>query len=278
MTESTTVRVACLQTSPVVGDPAGDRAAVAEGARAAAAADARIVVAPELAACGYSFRDAAEALAAAEPADGEAVTEWAALAAELGIVLVAGFAELGDDGRPYNAAVLVGPRGERAHYRKVHLWDAEQLVFEAGSDAPPVVDTEWGRIAVMVCYDLEFPEWVRTAALAGADLICAPVNWPLLPRPEGERPGEVVRVQADASVNRVAIAACDRAGDDRGAAWLGGSVIVDQDGYPVTAPILGRPGMVIADLDLAVSRDKRVSPSNDVLDDRRPDLYGAVAE
>lgn len=56
-----------------------------------------------------------------------------------------------------------------------------------------MVATRFGRIAVMVCYDLEFPEWVRLPALSGAQLLCAPVNWPAAPRPEGERQGAAGR-------------------------------------------------------------------------------------
>ena len=59
----------------------------------------------------------------------------------------------------------------------------------------------------MVCYDLEFPEWVRAAALAGADLLAAPTNWPAEPVPPGERPKVVVNVQAAAAANRMFIAA-----------------------------------------------------------------------
>jgi len=62
----------------------------------------------------------------------------------------------------------------------------------------------------MICYDLEFPEWVRLAALAGADLIAAPVNWPAAPHPPAERPSEVVKVQAGAAVNGVFVVAADR--------------------------------------------------------------------
>ena len=69
----------------------------------------------------------------------------------------------------------------RGVYRKAHLWDSENVVFDRADDLPLLVDTEHGRIGVMVCYDVEFPEWVRAVALAGADLLCAPVNWPLLP-------------------------------------------------------------------------------------------------
>ncbi len=50
------------------------------------------------------------------------------------------------------------------------------------------VFTALGRIGMMVCYDLEFPEWVRSAGLAGADLLAVSTNWPASPVPAGERP------------------------------------------------------------------------------------------
>ena len=81
----------------------------------------------------------------------------------------------------YNSVAVVDPTGLRGVYRKAHLWDSENAVFDRGDDLPLVVDTEHGRIGVMICYDIEFPEWVRAVALSGADLLCAPVNWPLLP-------------------------------------------------------------------------------------------------
>jgi len=70
----------------------------------------------------------------------------------------------------------------------------------------------------------------------------------VFPRPDGERPAEVVRVQADAAVNRMFIAACDRTGQERGVDWVGGSVIVDADGWPLAggAPNAG-PSTIIAD-------------------------------
>ena len=148
------------------------------------------------------------------------------------IVIVGGFCET-SGGELYNSAALVDPGGLRCVYRKAHLWDEESLWFTPGSAAPPVVTTRFGQIAVMICYDLEFPEWVRLPALDGAQLLCAPTNWPAFPRPEGERPAEIVRVQADAAVNRMFIAACDRTGAERGVDWVAGSVIVDPDGWPL---------------------------------------------
>jgi predicted amidohydrolase len=273
----TPVQVACCQVRLAVGDIDGNRDRVRRAVEAAAAAGARIIVLPELANSGYVFTDAAEARSLAEPVDGSTVTGWSELARRLDVVLVGGFSELDPDGRVRNSAVVVDATGVRAVYRKAHLWDREKFVFTPGDAPPAVVDTAHGRIAVMICYDLEFPEWIRLAALQGAQLLCAPVNWPQLPRPEGERPSEIVRVQAGAATNRIFIAVADRAGDERGVGWVGGTVIVDPDGWPLRDLVLGREATVTATLDLDAARDKRISEHNHVHTDRRPELYTAVA-
>jgi predicted amidohydrolase len=271
--------VACCQITLAVGDPDGNRAAALQAVESAAAAGARVVVLPELVNSGYVFRDRAEAGELAEPLDGPTVNGWIATARRHGLILVGGLCERDEDGLIRNSAVLVDASGVRAVYRKTHLWDREKAVFTPGDELPPVVDTEVGRIGLLVCYDLEFPEWVRTVGLRGADLLCVPTNWPLSPRPAGERPAEVVRVQANASVNRMFVAVCDRAGPERGVAWVGGSVIVDADGFPLAGP---RPaydeGLVIAECRLGDARNKQVSEHNDVHADRRPELYRSILE
>jgi 5-aminopentanamidase len=223
------------------------------------------------------FESRAEARACAEPPDGPMVSLWARLAAEYDLVIVGGFNELAAD-TVFNSAALVDSGGLRCVYRKVHLWDREPLWFAAGDSAPPVVATKFGQVAVMICYDLEFPEWVRLPALAGAQLLCAPVNWPAFPRPEGERPSEVVKVQAGAAVNRMFMAACDRAGQERGVEWVEGSVIVDPDGWPLAGGVpASGPRTILAECRLGEALDKAVGPLNDVLADRRPALYRPVA-
>jgi predicted amidohydrolase len=275
MSANVETTVACCQLAPRFGELEANRAATCAAITAAADAGARVVVLPELAVSGYAFAGAEEARALAEPADGPTVAAWAALARERDLVVVGGLCERdGDTLR--NSAVLVDAGGLRAVYRKTHLWDREDLVFAAGADAPPVVETAVGRIGIVVCYDLEFPEWVRLPALAGADLLCAPVNWPAAPRPAGERPSEVVRVQAAAAVNRMFIAACDRTGSERGVDWVGGSVIVDPDGFPLAGPAGPPVTTLIARCRLGEARDKRLGARNDALADRRPELYGAV--
>ena len=271
--------IAACQLALSVGDVAANRAAAAAAVAEAARHGADLVVLPELCDSGYVFSGAAEARTLAAPAvDNPTLCEWQALAIRHAAVIAGGFCELGDDGRLYNSAALVGGDGVLAVYRKAHLWDAEKLVFTPGDGPPPVADLPFARVGLMICYDLEFPEWVRLAALGGADLIAAPVNWPAMAVPAGERPADVVRVQAEAAMNRVFIAAADRCRAERGVSWVGGTVIVGPDGYPLAGPVAAdRQAVLAAPCDLALARDKRVSTRNDVLTDRRPALYGPVA-
>jgi predicted amidohydrolase len=270
--------IAVAQVAITVGEPDANRAAAAAAVAQAAQAGARLVVLPELCDSGYVFADAdpaAEARGLAAPADGNVTLgQWRSLAAEHDLVIVGGFCELGGDGRLYNSAAVVDASGTRAVYRKAHLWDKEKLVFTPGDAPPPVVDTQLGRIAVMVCYDLEFPEWVRLAALDGADLIAAPVNWPAVSWPAGERPSEVLKAQAAAATNGIFVAVADRCGVERGVSWISGSVIVGPDGYPLAGPVLaGHPAVLTAVCELPRARDKKLAGDNDLLGDRRPELY-----
>jgi 5-aminopentanamidase len=270
--------VACCQLVPELGSPAANRELAAAAVYDAARQGASVVVLPELMSSGYVFESQAEAKASAEPPDGATVTAWARLAAELDIVIVGGFCEATAGDEIFNSAALVDSAGLRCVYRKAHLWDAEPQWFAVGSAPPPVVSTRFGQIGVVICYDLEFPEWVRLPALDGAQLLCAPVNWPAYPRPAGERPSEVIKVQADAAVNRMFIAVCDRVGPERGVQWVGGTVIVDPDGWPIAGGAASdQPATVMAECTLRTALDKAVSPNNDVFGDRRPELYGRVA-
>jgi len=271
-----TTRIACAQIPLSIGDTAGNRDTARAAIEDAAHDGAQIVVLPELASSGYMFADRAELASLAETHDGPAISEWADLAEAFGLTIVAGFPEAAGDAI-YNSAAVVDRSGLRGVYRKAHLWDSENNVFDRGDDLPLVVDTDNGRVGVMICYDIEFPEWVRAVALSGADLLCAPVNWPLLPRPDGERPNEMVKALAGAGMNRMPTAVCDRTGVERGQDWTGGSVITDADGYPLALAEYGKPGLVSADVDLAEARVKRINAHNDVHGDRRTDLYRRTA-
>jgi predicted amidohydrolase len=264
------VRIACCQIDPTIGDLAANATVIEAQIRDAADAGADIIVLPELATSGYMFADAEEARAVALTPTDPAFAKW--LAAVGNSIVIGGFCELGDDGNLYNSAVMVDADGVLACYRKTHLWDREKLIFTRGDALPPVVKTKHGDIAVMVCYDIEFAELTRPVAVDGAQLIAAPVNWPLFPRPEGEHPGEVITAMSTARTNRVAVACCDRAGVERGQAWTEGSAIVDPNGW-IAASAGPGAAIAIADVDLDLARDKMLTEHVDLLADRRVDLY-----
>ncbi len=267
-------RIVCRQLSPVLGDLDANAALVLDALTESVADGAQVVVVPELALSGYMFTSTDEAREVAITPAHPIFSRWADAVRESGAVAVGGFVELGSDGLVYNSAAVVDGTGVLAVYRKVHLWDKEKLVFTPGSVAPPVVDTPAGKLGVLICFDLEFPEMPRTLALGGAELIVAPTNWPLETVPAGERVPEVTVGMAAAYSNHVAIAACDRIGLERGQDWNGASCIIDEHGWVVATA--DAAGIASADLDLSLSHDKRLSELVDLFGDRRPDLYGAV--
>lgn len=264
-----TARVVCCELAPRIDDAAANREMTTHAIAEAAGSGADVIVLPELVTSGYVFASADEARGLAMDAGDPLFADWSRAAADA--TVIGGFCELGADARLYTSAAVVDRRGVRDVYRKSHLWAREAEVFAAGDRPPPVVDTRIGRIGVLVCYDLEFPEMTRSLARRGADLVTVPANWPLVPRPAGERPPEVIIAMAAARVNRMAIACCDRSGEERGQRWTGGTTIIDTDGW--VAAGVGPDGRAVADLDLARARDKAISPTNHVLDDIRPELH-----
>lgn len=279
----TTVRVTCCQISPRIGDLVANIDMSTTALYSAIDGGAQVVVLPELATSGYMFASRNEARSMAITRDNELFSVWSAAVASRGAVVVGGFCEYDNTdqhgARLYNSAAVVDGTGVRAVYRKTHLWDREKLWFAPGDSLPPVVDTAFGRIGVAICYDLEFPEVTRHLALLGADLVAVPTNWPLVARPTGERPPEVIIAMAAARTNRMAIACCDRDGTERGQQWTTGTTIIGADGWPLAeARAVGGIEVVTADVDLGAARDKRLTDLADAFGDRRTDLYGSAAE
>ena len=269
-------RIICRQLAPKIADLAANQGLTCAAIEESIEAGAQVVVLPELVTSGYVFSSIAEARSVAITPDHDLFTQWSALAAKGSAVVIGGFCEPAPDGGVFNSAAVVDGSGVLAVYRKLHLWDTEKNVFTPGAEAPPIVDTPFGRIAVIICYDLEFPELTRSLALRGADLLAVPTNWPLVYRPEGERPPEVQIGIAAARVNRMAIACCDRIGTERGQEWTGGTTIINESGWVVSTS--GDDNTAIADLDLLLARDKVLTERAHIFGDRRPEFYGGLVD
>jgi len=274
--DDTKVRIACIQMQPVIGridDNVAHSIALIERA---VERGAKLVVLPELANSGYMFNSREEAFALSEPIpDGPTVKAWSEIASRHGLHLVAGICER-DGAKLFNSAVLVGPTGYIGRFRKVHLWNEENLYFEPGDLGFPVHHTAIGRIAMAICYDGWFPETYRLAALQGADIVCVPTNWVPIP---GQAPGREamanILAMAAAHSNSIYIACADRVGTERGQPFEGQSLIVGHTGWPVAGPASrDKEEIVIADVALGEARRARNwNAFNQVLRDRRSDLY-----
>jgi predicted amidohydrolase len=270
--------IACQQLSPELGAVKENTERSCEAIRQAAEAGADFVLLPELATSGYVFESVEEARAAAEPADGPAITAWIREAERSKATVAGGFAELRKDGKLYNSMAVVDETGLLAVYSKSHIWDREKLWFAPGEEAPFIVQTHIGPVGLLICYDLEFPENIRSLALHGAELVVMPTNWPRFPRPEGERPPEVINAMASARFNRVFLACCDRTGPERGVEWNGGSVIVDEMGWVLAEAPHDSTALIMAECDLDHARDKSWTELADMFADRRPEFYGALVK
>ena len=273
------IRAAAIQMEPIVGETERNIRHSIDLITTAADEGATLIVLPELASSGYVFETREEAFAVAEPVpQGAACTAWAAIEAERGLWIVAGLAEREGD-RLYNSAVLIGPEGHAGTFRKVHLWNAENLFFEPGDLGFPVFRTPIGRIGIFICYDGWFPESYRLCALQGADIICIPTNWVPIPGQDPDREAMAnILVMGSAHSNSVFVAAADRVGTERGQPFLGQSLITSYTGWPIAGPASAIAEEILyADVNLADARRKRNwNEYNQVLRDRRTDVYSEM--
>jgi N-carbamoylputrescine amidase len=274
------VRVAVVQFEPQVGVENLKSNALAVELRLTAAADAGagLIVLPELATTGYVFETREEAYAHAEPVpDGPTVESFARIAAARNVYIVGCVPER-DGVTLYDTAVLVGPDGFIGKYRKTHLWNTEKLWFTPGDEGFAVYDTKIGRIGLLVCWDIWFPETARIVAQMGADIICIPTGWVWTPPPLYDASGVCMAAyltMTAAHANNVFIATADRTGQERGAGFMGNSLIAGTNGWPIDR-IAGpdEDTIIYADVDLTASRTAPIwNQLNDLHRDRRTDLY-----
>jgi predicted amidohydrolase len=247
--------------------------------REATSHGAKLVVFPECAATGYCFETPEEARELAESLPGPITEQMTQACASLGCHTVFGMIEADDAGRLFNVAVLVGPSGLVAAYRKVHLPYLGLDRFTSFGDRPFAVHEIDGlRVGMLICYDTSFPETARVLTLQGADLIVLPTNWP----PGAETTAQYV-VNARAVENNVYFMSVNRVGTERGFRFIGQSRIAHPFGN--TMAEAGGDGEVIlyADIEPHIARKKhlvRVAGKHEIdrLADRHPAMYDKLIE
>jgi predicted amidohydrolase len=267
------IRVAALQVDPQLGEVDRNLERIEHWVTQAAAAGATLAVAPEAAVTGYAFASANEALPVARRATAVAASRLAEIVARHRVNLICGSIEAEGDAL-YNAALLLAVDGRRFVYRKTHLpYLGVDRFVTPGEDPPFVVELGELRVAMLICYDLRFPEAARICALEGADLIALPTNWPV-----GVEFHPELFAPARAAENHCYLVAADRVGTERGVTFLGRSLVVDYDGKRVAEAGETDEELITAEIDPAAARATHVRrrPGEhewDTIGDRRPGLY-----
>jgi len=276
---SDTVKIAAVQMEPGLMKNRENLASILGGVSEAVAKQANLVVFPECSLSGYIFHSREEALPFAEAVPGPSTEEVASRCRELGVYVVFGLLEREGD-RLFNAAVLVGPQGLIAGYRKNHLPFLGVDRFVDIGDRPFAVhQTPIGSIGLYICYDIVFPESSRVMTLMGADILALPTNFPQVRR---ETLATYV-VNTRAIENRVHVVAADRVGSERGYAFAGLSKIVSASGKTLGLASPDKEEIIYGEVSLDSAQEKRlvVVPGEYELDyvkDRRPELYGLITE
>lgn len=274
------VKVAVIQFDPQVGIENKEKNLTMglDLAQQAVSENANLIVMPELANTGYLFTNRTEAFEHAEEIpNGKTIQAWSKFAQEHSIYLVAGIAER-EGNKLFDSSVLIGPNGLIGKYRKAHLWNLEKLWFSPGNTGFPVFETPIGRIGLLICWDIWFPEVPRILAQQGADIICSVNNWVWTPPPLFDESGKCMAsylTMAASHVNNVYIAASNRVGIDRGEQFLGCSLITGTNGWPIAGIADTQHETILyADIDLVSARGAPIwNKHNDLIRDRRTDIY-----
>ena len=259
-----TLTVAGLQHAGEPGDVQANLATITTAATLARHQGAELLVTPEMFVTGYNIEDDLGPLAAADL--DVAIAE---IARSVGIGIVAGLPEVAPDGGLYNTALLVDDSGaELARYRKTHLFgDLDRSLFVPGEVLPPPVLFRGVRVSLLICYDVEFPETVRRAALAGAELIIVPTAQM---EPFSFVAEQLIRTRA--WENQAYVAYVNRCGAEQELTYVGRSSIVSPYGEVLASLSATDTGLMTASIDTDVVARARVE--NPYLDDLRLQLYG----
>ena len=271
-------RVAAFQLQADPEDPAANLRRVVESIQHAAAQGAQLAAFPECFVSGYNLTPE-EIEARAELMPGPLTEALTQACRRAGIHAIIGSLERDSAGQCYNSAVLIGPQGLVSKYRKTHLpFLGADRYLAAGDELHQPVDTPVGRLGMLICYDLRFPEPARVLALRGAQVIVVSTAWPVTARLYSD-----FLARARAAENAVYLVAANRAGEERGTRFLGRSIIVAPDGEVLAEASPTEETTLLAEIEPSRSDRKRMvfvpgQYEYDIIEDRRPDLYQRLSE
>lgn len=260
-------KTAVIQMSSSLFDTWSNKAKAVDMVGEAISNGAKLICLPEGFLTGYDADRMNEIVRFAEPIDGSTMDTMKSLAKQHGVhILVPLFTKTADGVR--NSAFLIDSEGEViSSYSKAHLIGGEKNALIPGN-LLPVWETDLGKIGILICYDICFPETVRELALKGAELILVPSAW---------RAGSYFKrwwdldLSARALDDLLYIAAPNLVGNRGETHFLGRSKIVGPTGEVLAACGEGEEGIAYSRIDR--SRLVKERRENTVLEDRRFEIY-----
>jgi N-carbamoylputrescine amidase len=267
-------------------DPEANMRAALDGVRTAASRGAQIICLQELFRSRYFCQvEDHRFFDLAEPIPGPSTERFAALAKELGVVLVASLCEKRAEGLYHNTAAIIDADGSYlGKYRKMHIPDDpqyyEKFYFTPGDLGFRSWDTRFARIGVLVCWDQWYPEAARLTAMSGAQILFYPTAIGWLPPEKAEHGAQQQSAwetiqRSHAIANGVYVCAVNRVGHegpaDGGIEFWGGSFVADPGGRIL---VKGGTGEEVLTATCDLSKVNASRTHWPFLRDRRIDAYG----
>lgn len=266
------INVALAQIDCKIGDKKHNVDKMVKHIKAAKRKDANLVVFPELSLTGYVVRDLAYELA--ETTNGSSIDLLGDVAKKEKVYIVFGMIEKSEKAHAvlYNSAVLLGPEGFIGRYQKTHLPThsvfEEKRYFRPGYQTP-VFDTDIGKIGLMICYDVFFPEVARMLRLNGSQLTVCISASPAIRRKFFE-----VLTVARAMENTTYLAFVNLTGIEDGLQFWGGSRLIAPNGSIISQAKYDDEDQVVGSIDYAdLKRTETFVPT---LRDLRPEFFEAM--
>ena len=256
------ITAAAIQFTVQQGDLDANLAYVRQALARVADQGAQLAVLPEMWSSGFAYKNLTE-LAQRTAA---VVAELQELSARHKLVIIGSQPEPADDGRAYNTAHVIDNGSISARYRKLHLFSllGEDKAFKGG-DGWCLAETSLGKVGVIICYDLRFPELSRRLALEGARVICVPAQWPK-PRQEHWR----TLLRARAIENQLYVVSANACGPIGKLEFFGMSMVIDPKGE-----VLADAGDLQTEIVVPLSWEAMDAWRAQIpcFNDRRPELY-----
>ncbi|MFD1706406.1 carbon-nitrogen hydrolase family protein [Siminovitchia sediminis] len=261
-----TIKVSVAQLTPKLGDIQHNLQLISDAMIQAKKDQADLIVFPELFLSGYSVGPQLEQLAETE--EGPGMTEIRKLSLEHGLYTAVSYPEKGENGQYYISSALIDDNGEiLGIYRKTHLFDEEKKYFSQGSDFK-VIDTPLGKIGMMICFDVEFPEIARALKLQGADFIVI-VNANMHPYELHHH----LYSRARAMENEIPVIICNRLGVEGDLDFCGDSMIIDATG-DILLEMKDHEGVKTAEMPV----NQGLDPKMNYVANRRAELYSVLSK